>query len=86
VASTVDVEKQALLHDCRSSAQAGEVQHHEWYCLHRRESAFMSVFVGWCGLAINSSNLISVAACSLFNFILADRIVFDKPIQTNYAE
>ncbi len=47
---------------------------------------FMSVFVGWCGLAINSSNLISVAACSLFNFILADRIVFDKPIQTNYAE
>lgn len=47
---------------------------------------FMSVFVGWLGLAINSSNLLSVAACSLCNFILADRIVFDKPILTECAE
>jgi putative flippase GtrA len=47
---------------------------------------FMSVFVGWFGLAINSSNVLSVAACSLCNFILADRIVFDKPIQPEYAE
>jgi putative flippase GtrA len=47
---------------------------------------FMSVFVGWLGLAINSSNLISVAACSLCNFILADRIVFDESISTEYAE
>ncbi len=47
---------------------------------------FMSMFVGWFGLAIGGSNLLSVAACSLCNFILADRIVFDKPISTKYAE
>ncbi len=47
---------------------------------------FMSMFVGWFGLAVGGSNLLSVAACSLCNFILADRIVFDKPISTEYAE
>jgi len=47
---------------------------------------FMSMFVGWFGLAIGSSNLLSVAACSLCNFMLADRIVFDKPISTKYAK
>ncbi len=47
---------------------------------------FMSVFVGCFGLAINSSNLLSVAACSLCNFIIADRVVFDKPISTECAE
>lgn len=44
---------------------------------------FMSVFVGWMGLHINVGNLLSVAACSLCNFILADRIVFAKTVSTN---
>jgi len=47
---------------------------------------FMSMFVGWFGLATGSSNLLSVAACSLCNFMLADRVVFDKPIPIKYAE
>src|SRR5712691_8306304 len=38
--------------------------------------AFMSVLVGRLGLAIVLANLISVLACSLLNFILADRIAF----------
>jgi putative flippase GtrA len=37
---------------------------------------FMSVLVGRLGLAIVLANLISVLACSLLNFVLADRIAF----------
>ncbi|MFN2452788.1 MAG: GtrA family protein [Pyrinomonadaceae bacterium] len=40
----------------------------------------MSMFVGWLGMPVNGGNLLSVAACSLCNFLLADRIVFDKPV------
>src|SRR5712691_1475005 len=39
--------------------------------------AFMSVLVGRLGLAIVLANLISVLACSLLNFVLADRIAFN---------
>src|SRR6267378_3163687 len=38
--------------------------------------AFMSVLVGRLGLAIVLANLVSVLACSLLNFVLADRIAF----------
>jgi dolichol-phosphate mannosyltransferase len=38
---------------------------------------FMSILVGRLGLAIVLANLISVLACSLLNFILADRIAFN---------
>jgi dolichol-phosphate mannosyltransferase len=37
---------------------------------------FMSVLVGRLGVAIVLANLISVVACSLLNFLLADRIAF----------
>ncbi|MDQ2855011.1 MAG: GtrA family protein [Acidobacteriota bacterium] len=37
---------------------------------------FMSLLVGRLGLRVTLANLISVAACSIFNFILADRIAF----------
>ena len=37
---------------------------------------FMSILVGRLGLAIVLANVISVLACSLLNFILADRIAF----------
>src|SRR5882762_7432115 len=37
---------------------------------------FMSIFVGGLGLPISGSNVASVAACSLCNFFLADRIAF----------
>jgi dolichol-phosphate mannosyltransferase len=37
---------------------------------------FMSLLVGRLGVAVIFSNLISVLACSLLNFILADRIAF----------
>jgi putative flippase GtrA len=37
---------------------------------------FMSILVGRLGLAIVLANLISVLACSMLNFILADRIAF----------
>lgn len=37
---------------------------------------FMSILVGRLGVAIVIANLISVLACSLLNFILADRIAF----------
>jgi len=37
---------------------------------------FMSLLVGRLGLAIVLANLISVLACSLLNFVLADRIAF----------
>src|SRR5713226_5137545 len=36
----------------------------------------MSILVGQLGLPITGANLISVAACSICNFILADRIAF----------
>jgi dolichol-phosphate mannosyltransferase len=37
---------------------------------------FMSLLVGRLGLRVTGANLISVAGCSIFNFILADRIAF----------
>ena len=37
----------------------------------------MSVLVGYCGLSIAGSNVASVAACSILNFVVADRITFD---------
>jgi putative flippase GtrA len=37
---------------------------------------FMSILVGRLGVAIVLANLISVLACSLLNFILADRLAF----------
>lgn len=38
----------------------------------------MTAFVGWFGLPVSGSNLLSVAACSIGNFVLADRIVFER--------
>jgi putative flippase GtrA len=40
---------------------------------------FMSILVGRLGFAIVLANLISVLACSLLNFVLADRIAFNIP-------
>jgi len=37
----------------------------------------MTLLVGHLGLPITGANLISVATCSIFGFILADRIAFD---------
>ena len=37
---------------------------------------FMSILVGRLGLPIAGSNLVSVVACSICNFFLADRIAF----------
>jgi putative flippase GtrA len=37
---------------------------------------FMSILVGRLGLPVTHANLISVAACSICNFVLADRIAF----------
>ncbi|MFN2577587.1 MAG: GtrA family protein [Pyrinomonadaceae bacterium] len=37
---------------------------------------FMSILVGRVGLRIGSANVASVAACSICNFFLADRIAF----------
>jgi len=55
---------------------------------------FMSLLVGRLGLPVTSANLISVAACSIFNFILADRFAFvptpspivliDRPVSTDF--
>jgi putative flippase GtrA len=36
----------------------------------------MSILVGRLGLPITGANLLSVVACSLINFILADRVAF----------
>lgn len=36
----------------------------------------MSLLVGHLGLPITGANLLSVAGCAIFNFILADRIAF----------
>jgi putative flippase GtrA len=38
----------------------------------------MSILVGRLGLPIVGSNLVSVSACAICNFILADRVVFDR--------
>lgn len=38
---------------------------------------FMSILVGRLGVAIVLANLISVVACSLLNFLLADRFAFN---------
>ena len=37
---------------------------------------FMSILVGRFHLPVAPANIVSVAACSIFNFILADRIAF----------
>lgn len=42
----------------------------------------MSILVGRLGLPITPANLLSVAACSIFSFILADRIAF-VPVARN---
>jgi len=39
--------------------------------------AFMGILVGRLSLPIAGANLISVAACSICNFVLADRVAFD---------
>jgi putative flippase GtrA len=39
--------------------------------------AFMAILVGRLSLPIAGANLISVAACSICNFVLADRVAFD---------
>ncbi len=38
---------------------------------------FMTILVGHAGLPITGANMISVAVCSICNFLLADRIAFD---------
>ena len=39
---------------------------------------FMSILVGRLHLPVTPANLVSVVACSIFNFILADRIAFQR--------
>ena len=43
----------------------------------------MSILVGRLGLPIAGANLLSVVACSIFNFILADRIAFVPALATD---
>jgi dolichol-phosphate mannosyltransferase len=38
---------------------------------------FMSILVGRLGLPVTGANVVSVAACSICSFVLADRITFD---------
>ena len=45
----------------------------------------MSILVGRLGLAIAGANLASVAACSICNFFLADRIAFHVDKHTQRA-
>lgn len=47
---------------------------------------FMSLLVGRLGLPVSPANVISVAACSLCNFLLADRIAFDMQAPAEPAE
>ena len=47
---------------------------------------FMSILVGRFGLPVSPANLISVAACSLCNFVLADQIAFDMRPAADPAE
>lgn len=44
---------------------------------------FMSILVGRLGVAVVLANLISVLACSLLNFILADRLAFKSQRKAN---
>lgn len=44
---------------------------------------FMSILVGRLGLPIMGANLLSVVACSIINFILADRIAFVPVLATD---
>jgi putative flippase GtrA len=37
---------------------------------------FMRIFVGLTHLPVTAANLASVAACSLLNFVVSDRVVF----------
>jgi putative flippase GtrA len=46
----------------------------------------MSILVGRLGLPVSPANVISVAACSLCNFILADRIAFETHHSAEHAE
>jgi putative flippase GtrA len=46
---------------------------------------FMSILVGHFGLPISPANLISLAACSICNFILADQIAFDVSKPADHA-
>lgn len=46
----------------------------------------MSILVGRFGLPVSPANLISVAVCSLFNFVLADQIAFDHHHAADAAE
>ena len=43
----------------------------------------MSILVGRLGLPITGANLLSVVACSIFSFILADRIAFVPALATD---
>ena len=45
----------------------------------------MSILVGRLGLPIAGANLLSVVACSIFSFILADRIAFVCRLATDTA-
>jgi len=47
---------------------------------------FMSILVGRLGLPVSPANVISVAACSLCNFFLADRIAFEVQRTESPAE
>jgi putative flippase GtrA len=47
---------------------------------------FMSILVGRLGLPVSPANVISVAACSLCNFLLADRIAFEVQRAESPAE
>jgi len=47
---------------------------------------FMSLLVGRFGLPISPANVISVAACSLCNFFLADRLAFEVHQSAEPAE
>ena len=47
---------------------------------------FMSILVGRLGLPITGSNVASVAACSLCNFFLADRVAFTTVSSSEFRE
>lgn len=46
----------------------------------------MSILVGHLALPVSPANVISVAACSLCNFFLADRIAFEAHRSADHAE
>ncbi len=43
---------------------------------------FMRVFVGWVHLPYLISNLLSIASCSILNFIVSDQLVFQPALWT----